>query len=131
MAEIQSRVTRRLAEEVDGDELRAVIAFQQRVSRRRRPLGDLLDDASTGSLKTFIRFGSHRRFGGWITFVKRRILFPVLYWLFEFARENFVRQHSINRALQRAVEQLAIENEALRKEVSALSSSIPRPEAER
>jgi len=131
MAEIRSRVTQRLAEGIDGEDLRAVIAFQQRISRRRLPLGDLLGDASASSLKTFIRFGSHRRFGGWITFVKRRILFPVLYWLFEFARENFVRQQAINRALQRAVEQLAIENEALRKEVSALSTGGARPEAER
>jgi hypothetical protein len=131
MAEVRSRVAQRLTEGVNGEELRAVLGFQQRVSYRRVPLGSLVGDASSGRLKTFIRFGSHRRFGGWITFVKRRVLFPILYWLFEFARENFVRQESINRSLQLAVEQLAIENEALRTEVLALRSGGSGPEAER
>jgi hypothetical protein len=55
-------------------------------------------------------------------FVKRRLLMPVLRWLFEYSRDNFERQRRLNHVLFACVQELAIETARLRKEVHRLSS---------
>lgn len=64
--------------------------------------------------------------GSIILFVKRRVLLPLTRWLFEYALENFRRQHRLNIALMACVQTLAAEHVRLRQRVEALESSVPR-----
>jgi hypothetical protein len=72
-----------------------------------------------------MRYSSHRgpASGGAIAFVKRRLLMPVLRWLFEYSRDNFERQRRVNDVLFACVQELAIENARLRRELQALIDS--------
>jgi hypothetical protein len=53
--------------------------------------------------------------------VKRRVLMPVLRWLFEYSRDNFERQQRVNRVLFACVQELAIENARLRQDLRPAS----------
>jgi hypothetical protein len=69
-------------------------------------------------LQTHLRFASHRPVaGGFLVFVKRRLILPLTRWLYQYALENFKRQERINRLLFACVEELAIENAKLRREI--------------
>jgi hypothetical protein len=71
-------------------------------------------------LETHLTFASHRSvLGPAIVFVKRRLLLPMMRWLYEFNLENFRRQAQVNRMLFACVEELAIENARLRLDVAA------------
>ena len=52
-----------------------------------------------------------------IVFVKRRLILPLVRWLFEYADENFQRQEYVNRIVMACLEELAIENARLRAEL--------------
>ena len=71
-----------------------------------------------------MRYQSHRRRGRRrvIVFVKRRVLMPVLRWLFEYSRDNFERQRRMNQVLFACVQELAVETARLRQEVRRLST---------
>ena len=85
-------------------------------------LPELLGDPETWRLDTAMRYQSHREsVGGAIIFVKRRLLMPVLRWLFEYSRDNFERQRRMNDVLAACVQELAIETARLRQEVHRLS----------
>jgi hypothetical protein len=82
-------------------------------------LPDLLDDYQEWRLETSLRITSHRPLvGPAIVFLKRRLLLPMMRWLFEYSRENFRRQQRMNRIFAAAVEELAIENARLRQELN-------------
>ena len=87
-------------------------------------LPELLGDPETWRLQTAIHYQSHRASGAAsvIVFVKRRILMPVLRWLFEYSRDNFERQRRVNRVLFACVQELAVETARLRQELDRRSS---------
>jgi len=85
-------------------------------------LPELLGDEVDWTLEPTLRLSSHRSAlsGRAILFVKRRVLLPLMRWLFEYSQENFKRQQQINRILLACVEELAVENARLRRDVDAL-----------
>jgi len=63
-----------------------------------------------------LRLASHRGgLGSIVVFVKRRLLLPLTRWLFEYALENFRRQHRTNLALMACLQTLAVEHVRLRR----------------
>lgn len=109
------------------DEAEAIL--HKALERRRRLITPaLMLDDSDWALETTLRFTSHRqRTGGVILFVKRRLLLPLMRWLYDYNRENFVRQNQVNDTLMGAVEALVIEVATLRREVDALGARQPPP----
>jgi hypothetical protein len=92
-------------------------------SPRALLLPELLGDPETWRLDTAMRYQSHREgVGSVIIFVKRRLLMPLLRWLFEYSRDNFERQRRMNEVLSACVQELAIETARLRQEVHRLST---------
>jgi hypothetical protein len=82
----------------------------------------LLEDEQDSRLQTHLRFSSHRPLAGpVIIFMKRRILLPVMRWLYEYSLENFRRQQQVNRILFACLEELAIENARLERLVKEQS----------
>ena len=82
-------------------------------------LTELLGDPDTWRLETAMRSQSHRTPGAasLLIFFKRRVLMPVLRWLFEYSRDNFERQRRVNRVLFACVQELALETARLRQEL--------------
>jgi len=81
-------------------------------------VSDLLDDPDDYTLQLRLRYASHRPLiGPLLIFVKKRILLPLSRWLYEYSLENFRRQQRVNRLLFACIEELAIENAKLRKEL--------------
>jgi hypothetical protein len=79
---------------------------------------ELSGDEAEWRLQTHLKFSSHRRVAGpLIVFLKRRLLLPMMRWLYEYSLENFRRQERINRMLFACLEELAIENAKLRRMV--------------
>ena len=80
---------------------------------------EILGDEDDWLLQTRLRISSHRPVvGGLVVFLKRRLLLPLMRWLYEFNLDNFRRQQRINQLLFACLEELAIENEKLRREVA-------------
>ena len=94
-------------------------------------LPELLGDPRSWRLSTAMQYRSHREPGaaGPIIFLKRRVLMPVLRWLFEYSRDNFERQRRVNTVLFACVQELAAENAQLRRELHAIASRPARPDA--
>jgi len=42
---------------------------------------------------------------------------PIVRWLFEYSRDNFERQRRVNQVLFACIQELAIENAALRQQI--------------
>jgi hypothetical protein len=79
-------------------------------------LPELLPDEQEWRPQTYLRFSSHRPgVGGFIVFMKRRVLLPLTRWLYEYSLENFRRQERVNRLLFACLEELAVENATLRR----------------
>ena len=96
-------------------------------------LPELLGDPETWRLQTSMQYQSHRDAGpaSLILFFKRRVLMPMLRWLFEYSRGNFERQRRVNQVLFACVQELAIENARLRRDVRSLGGrSSPQPGSE-
>jgi hypothetical protein len=55
-----------------------------------------------------------------VIFAKRRVLLPAVRWLYEYSLNNFRRQDRLNQVLFACIEELAIENAALRLRIAAL-----------
>jgi len=106
------------------DTVRAVLLrAEQRRDRAALLLAEILADEQEWALETRLTLATHRRVAGpAILFAKRRILLPLTRWLFEYTQENFRRQQRLNRLLMACVEELAIENAQLRRDVEALAS---------
>ena len=81
-------------------------------------LPELLGDPDTWRLQTAMRYRSHRgRAGSVLIFVKRRVMMPMLRWLFEYSRDNFERQRRVNQVLFACVQELAVETAELRQQL--------------
>ena len=82
-------------------------------------LPDLLGDPDTWRVQTALHYQSHRSsgVGALVVFFKRRVIMPVVRWLFEYSRDNFERQRRVNQVLFACIQELAIENAALRREM--------------
>ena len=133
MADLQGRVRERLREQLlrhggsrafEDPALFADVARLMQVAADATDsnallLPELLGDPDTWRLETAMRYQSHRRSGpaSAILFLKRRVLMPVLRWLFEYSRDNFERQRRVNQVLFACVQELAIETARLRKEM--------------
>jgi hypothetical protein len=82
-------------------------------------LPHLLDDEEAYTLQLRLRYASHRKgLGPLLIFIKRAILLPLNRWLYEYSLENFRRQQRVNRLLFACIEELAIENATLRREIA-------------
>jgi len=90
-------------------------------------LPELLGDPDTWRLNTALRYQSHRAKGpaSALIFVKRRVLMPLLRWLYEYSRDNFERQRRTNLVLFACVQELAVETARLRRELRRLSPQTP------
>jgi hypothetical protein len=107
--QIFEHVRARLQHAADGRDLNVLL------------LPELLGDEVEWSLEPALRLSSHRPAAGRaILFMKRRVLLPLTRWLFEYAQENFRRQQRLNRILLACVEELAVENARLRRDLDAL-----------
>lgn len=138
MAELQQRVRTRLREELlqhgasHALEDPAVFAEVERVLReaagrtntRALLLPEYLGDPATWRLEPALSYPSHRApfAATLIRGVKRRLLMPALRWLFEYSHDNFVRQQRVNDVLFACVQELAIQNAELRRELERRSS---------
>ena len=93
-------------------------------------LPELLGDPETWRIRTAMRYESHRgnAAGAALVFVKRRLLMPVLRWLFEYSRDNFERQRHVNQVLFACVQELAIETARLRQELERRTPPSRPPE---
>src|SRR6187399_1098005 len=79
-------------------------------------LPDLLSSEADWDLSLHLKYASHRpATGGLIIWTKRRVLLPLMRWLYEYSLENFRRQRRINTVLFACLEELAIENARLRR----------------
>src|SRR5262245_61887298 len=108
--EIFERVRAMLQHAADGRDLRVLL------------LPELLGDEIEWSLEPGLRFSSHRAsMGKAILFMKRRVLLPLTRWLFEYSQTNFLRQQRLNQILLACVEELAVENARLRRDLDALT----------
>ena len=139
MAELHERVRERLRERLLSHgasrdfEDPALFADVERILQSAVSTGDaqvmllpeLLGDRETWRLQTAMRYQSHRTSGAGsiIIFIKRRVLMPILRWLFEYSRDNFERQRRVNEVLFACVQELAIENARLRRDMRALSDA--------
>jgi hypothetical protein len=83
-------------------------------------LPDLLGGEPDWQLALNLRYASHRPIvGGLLIAFKRRVLLPVMRWVYEYSLENFRRQRRINAMLFASIEELAIENARLRHALRA------------
>jgi hypothetical protein len=81
-------------------------------------LPELLADEDAWKPAVDLRLSSHRPIvGPLIVFAKRRLILPLVRWLFECTEENFRRQDYVNRVVMACLEELAIENARLRREL--------------
>jgi hypothetical protein len=137
MTELQGRVRERLREHLlrhgasPAFEDAALFADVERLLHAAADRGDaealilpeLLGDPETWRLETAMHYRTHRdsAAGSIVLAVKRRLLMPVLRWLFEYSRDNFERQRRVNQVLFACVQELALETARLRQEVRRLS----------
>src|SRR5829696_1094067 len=101
------------------DAVRAVLA--RAVDERNLDatlLPELLDSDVEWRLQTHLALSTHRpTVGRFILLAKRKILLPLTRWLFEYSQDNFRRQDHLNRVLFACIEELALENARLRREI--------------
>ena len=92
-------------------------------------LPEFLGPESDWRLQPDLQFSSHRTVGGpFVLFVKRRILLPLTRWLYEYTVDNFQRQERFNGTLIACIEELAIENARLRRDLERLGKRLtPAP----
>jgi hypothetical protein len=105
----------------DPEVFRSVDRLLRRAAERPEQhalLPEFLGPESDWRLQTHLRFTSHRRLTGPIVLAfKRRVLLPLMRWLYNYAADNFRRQERVNQMLVACIEELAIENARLRREL--------------
>lgn len=93
-------------------------------------LPELLADEEAWKPAVELRISSHRPIvGPIIVFMKRRVVLPLVRWLFEYTEDNFRRQDYVNRVVMACLEELAIDNARLRGELHALGPRDQGPAA--
>lgn len=141
MAELRGAVRERLRRQLSSDGATgdltepeifdAVEALLQRAvhttDQSTLLLPELLGDPRSWRLGTAMHYQSHREGGAGsvILFLKRRVLMPVMRWLFEYSRDNFERQRRVNTVLFACIQELAVENARLRRDLQQLSGQAP------
>jgi len=81
-------------------------------------LPELLDTDVEWRLQTHLALTTHRpAIGRFILLAKRKLLLPLTRWLFEYSQDNFRRQDHLNRVLFACIEELALENARLRRDI--------------
>jgi hypothetical protein len=114
-AEMFDAVHALLARAVDGRNLDATL------------LPELVDGDVDWRLQTHLTLTTHRpAVGRFILFAKKKLLLPMTRWLFEYSQENFRRQDHLNRVLFACVEELALENARLRRDIKSASAGQTR-----
>jgi hypothetical protein len=137
MAELQDRVRARLREEllqhgasraledpqVFADVERVLREAVSRNSIRALLLPELLGDPSAWRIEPALSYPSHRGAiaAAMIRGIKQRVLMPALRWLFEYSHDNFLRQQRVNQVLFACVQELAIQNAELRRDLRNLT----------
>src|SRR3954470_1901851 len=87
-------------------------------------LPELVDGDVDWRLQTHLSLTTHRPgIGRFILLAKRKVLLPLTRWLFEFSQDNFRRQDHLNRILFACIEELAIENARLRRQLDTAASA--------
>lgn len=139
MEELKGRVRdelrRRLQErggrpELGEQELFDAVEQLFRVALERRQngallLAEMLGDEEDWRLDTPLKLSSHRPVSGrFIIFFKRRVLLPLMRWLYEFNLGHFRRQHRLNETVFACLEALAVENARLRRDLVTLKDSL-------
>jgi hypothetical protein len=138
MAELQDRVRARLRQEVLQHGASSALADPQvfadveRVLReavartriRALLLPEFLGDPAGWRIEPALSYSSHRGApaAAFIRGVKQRVLMPALRWLFEYSHDNFVRQQRVNNVLFACVQELAIQNAELRRDLESVKS---------
>jgi hypothetical protein len=107
--EIFDAVHALLSRAVDGRELDAAL------------LPELADGDVDWRLQPHLNLTTHRpaATGRFILFAKQKLLLPLTRWLFEYSQENFRRQDHLNRIMFACIEELAIENARLRRDLAS------------
>ena len=115
--EIFDAVHALLSRAVDGRDLDATL------------LPELVDGDVDWRLQTHLNLTTHRpaAAGRFILFAKKKLLLPLTRWLFEYSQENFRRQDHLNRLLFACIEELALENARLRRQIERASASVGKP----
>jgi hypothetical protein len=87
-------------------------------------LPELLGEPETWRLDIALRLDSHRPVGQAriLLFLKRRVILPVVRWLFEYSHDNFERQRRVNLVLFACVQELAVETARLRQQARRSAS---------
>ncbi|HUR32632.1 MAG TPA: hypothetical protein VM032_02485 [Vicinamibacterales bacterium] len=84
---------------------------------------DFLSSEADWNLSLHLKYASHRpAVGRLLIAAKRRLLLPVMRWLYEYSLENFRKQRRINTVLFACIEELAIENARLRQALEAAAA---------
>jgi hypothetical protein len=138
MAELQDRVRARLREEllqhgasraledprVFADVERILREAVSRTGVRALLLPEFLGDPAGWRIEPALSYPSHRTAlaATVIRGIKQRVLMPALRWLFEYSHDNFVRQQRVNHVLFACVQELAIQNAELRRDLQKLGS---------
>jgi len=88
---------------------------------------ELLADEEAWKPAVALRITSHRPvIGPLIVFAKRWLILPLVRWLFEYTDENFRRQDYVNRVVMACLEELAVENARLRRDLDAARPGTAR-----
>jgi hypothetical protein len=138
MAELQDRVRARLREEllqhgaskaledprVFADVERVLREAVSRTGVRALLLPEFLGDPAGWRIEPALAYPSHRSAmaATVIRGIKQRVLMPALRWLFEYSHDNFVRQQRVNHVLFACVQELAIQNAELRRDLQNLGN---------
>jgi hypothetical protein len=113
--EIFDAVHALLARAVDGRNLDAML------------LPELVDGDVDWRLQTHLSLTTHRPgVGRLILLTKKKILLPLTRWLFEYSQDNFRRQDHLNTILFACIEELALENARLRRQLESASAPQAR-----
>jgi hypothetical protein len=137
MEDVRSRIRAKHAGQAVDDDLAAIMTLLQQALDLADSAGPLLidelnDDDQERVLKTHLRFSTHRPlFGGLLVAVKRRVLLPLVRWLFEYSQDNFRRQNKINRLMFAYMQVAVAENVRLRRDLELLRpAAATDPDAE-
>jgi hypothetical protein len=108
----------------DPDVFRSVESLLRRAADRPEAqalMPEFLGPETDWRLETHIRFSSHRPvIGPFLVFAKQRLLMPLVRWLHEYNVDNVRRQQRVNQMLMACVEELAVENARLRRDLQQL-----------
>ncbi|MEX2273421.1 MAG: hypothetical protein WD690_18265 [Vicinamibacterales bacterium] len=122
---IQHGASPALADSAIYAEVERLFRQAARTGPRGLLLPELLGDPASWRVEPALTIGSHR---GALTAsvlraLKQRLIMPAVRWLFQYTHDNFKRQERVNQVLFACVQELAIENATLRREIERASAA--------